>query len=822
VTLPDPHLRWLRLLCLVLAGCLSAPALCADESGPPDDELRLRGVGVSTDGAGLLAFFKDRKASTDSPRQVEKRAAELIERLGGKDLAAAQAASGQLVALGAPAIPLLRQAARNAEAPQAAALARLCLEALETHPGHFSSAAVRLLGRHRPKGAAAALLGFLPLAEDEEVIDTVRATLGLLAHSGGQVDPALVEALHDENALRRAVAIDALCQQGIAEPRTALSRLLRDPVPSVRLRAAVALARARDAEAVRLLIDLLAELPLPRAREAEELLIDLAGSQAPSVALTADESSRQTCRDAWQSWWKKMDERQLLEEVRSRTLTDDRRRQAEKLIGRLEDDEFEVREQAQKSLIDMGMMILPLLRKALSHRDRELEGRRRLRLCIQALERDRTLPLPLVAPRLLAIRKPPEAVAALLAFVPFADSDELLHEVHLALNALAADERRLQPAFVRALDDAMESRRGAAAEAICLSGHLEEHWPALRKLLRDPSPAARLQTALALAGSGRREAMPVVIDLLGELPREQVGPALDYLQRLAQDRPPPQLPQDDSDQEPRRLQEVWKSWWAAQGEHVALVPRYAVEEIAAARGITVLVNNTNQVVALDRQGKERWSLKGLLGPQDAQLLGANRVLVAEAQGQRVTERNLQGDILWKYQIPGGWPMQVERLPGRNTTFIVCRHRLVEVDHTGREVLSILRPQQDIACARKMRNGEIVALLTHPQVCVRLSPTGQEIRRFAIMPMNPQGSFILPSGNVLTSIQWMNKVQEFDTTGKKVWEANAFQPVMVCRADNGNTLVWPQQMPWRILELDRQGEKVGELPVSAPVVRMHRR
>jgi hypothetical protein len=146
---------------------------------------------------------------------------------------------------------------------------------------------------------------------------------------------------------------------------------------------------------------------------------------------------------------------------------------------------------------------------------------------------------------------------------------------------------------------------------------------------------------------------------------------------------------------------------------------------------------------------------------------------------------------------------------------------VEVDRTGREVLSIQRPLNDIACARKMRNGEIVALLTHPQVCVRLSPTGQEIRRFAIMPMNPQGSFILPSGNVLTSIQWMNKVQEFDTTGKKVWEANAFQPGMVCRADNGNTLVWPQQMPWRILELDRQGEKVGELPVSAPVVRMHR-
>ena len=57
-------------------------------------------------------------------------------------------------------------------------------------------------------------------------------------------------ALDDESPLRRATAVDVLCQNGLAEPRDALRKLLADPKPTVRLRAALALAQARDANAV--------------------------------------------------------------------------------------------------------------------------------------------------------------------------------------------------------------------------------------------------------------------------------------------------------------------------------------------------------------------------------------------------------------------------------------------------------------------------------------------------------------------------------------------------------------------------------------------
>jgi HEAT repeat protein len=805
-------------LLLILA---AVPVLWAEEpAAGHDDEMLLRGVGVATDGKGLLTFFEQRRAGAGGPEKIEKRVAELVDQLAGDDAAAAQKACGELVALGAPAIPLLRQAARDPDQAQAVTLARRCLGVLENHPGQLTSAAVRLLGQRRPKGSTEALLAFLPSAEDDDVLETVRTTLASLARPEGKPDPALLAALKDPLALRRAMAIDALCQQGQAEPRATLARLLRDPMASVRLRAALALARVRDAEAVRMLIQLITELPLAQAQEAEVVLLDLAGEDAPQAPLTEEKASQQACRQAWEAWWKKMDDRQLLQEVRKRTLTEERLRKADALIKQLEDDDFQAREQAQRGLIDMGIMVMPLLRKALDHPDEEV--RRRLRLCLRTLERDKSLPLPPVVARMLALRKPQGAVETLLTFAPYADSAELRHEVQIALNALAAQENKPHQALVRTLGDTMAIRRGAAAEAICLSTGPGDHLPAIRKLLEDADKSVRMQTALALASIGHRQAMPVLIQVLGDLPMEQSAPAVDYLDRLAQDRPPTDLPRGDTEEDRAKLREVWAAWWKANGEHTSLVSRYPADSQMQVPSITLVVYNNNQVVALDRGSKERWQVNGLLGPQDACLVGHNRLLVAESQGQRVTERNLRGDILWKHQTPGCWPTQVQRLPNGHT-FIVCRNRLIEVDRAGRETLAIPRLQNDVLCARRLRNGEITLVSANQQGCLRLDATGKELQRFAINPLNHQGTDILANGHVLVPVPWMNKVQEYDAAGKVVWEASVPQAGSVCRAPNGHTLVSVAQFqPNRLFELDRKGQKVNEVALTGHVIRMQRR
>jgi HEAT repeat protein len=76
--------------------------------------------------------------------------------------------------------------------------------------------------------------------------------------------------------------------------------LLRDPSSAVRLRAALALAESNDAEAVPVLIDLLAELPSEQRRPVEEFLTQLAEEWAPAVEFKGeDEIARKIRRDAW-------------------------------------------------------------------------------------------------------------------------------------------------------------------------------------------------------------------------------------------------------------------------------------------------------------------------------------------------------------------------------------------------------------------------------------------------------------------------------------------------------------------------------------------
>ena len=56
--------------------------------------------------------------------------------------------------------------------------------------------------------------------------------------------------LTDGFPLRRATAIEVLCSNGQAEPRATLQKLLDDPIPVVRFRAALALAQINDIKAI--------------------------------------------------------------------------------------------------------------------------------------------------------------------------------------------------------------------------------------------------------------------------------------------------------------------------------------------------------------------------------------------------------------------------------------------------------------------------------------------------------------------------------------------------------------------------------------------
>src|SRR5262249_27585604 len=145
-------------------------------------------------------------------------------------------------------------------------------------------------------------------------------------------------------------------------------------------------------------------------------------------------------------------------------------------------------------------------------------------------------------------------------------------------------------------------------------------------------------------------------------------------------------------------------------------------------------------------GKPRWEIKGLSGPFDAIVIGHDRVLIAEHNGQRVTERTFQGEILWQKSTPNAWPIGVQRLRNGNT-FIACRNQLLEVDRGGRELYSINRANNDVVAARKMRDGQIVCVSTQRTVA-RLDTEGKELKTFTLPAVMNAGVEVLANGHVL--------------------------------------------------------------------------
>src|SRR5262249_34568798 len=110
-----------------------------------------------------------------------------------------------------------------------------------------------------------------------------------------------------------------------------------------------------------------------------------------------------------------------------------------------------------------------------------------------------------------------------------------------------------------ALEDPVPLRRATAAEILCRHGG-ESQRPQVRRLLRDPKAHVRMRTALALAEFHDLEAVPVLIDLLADLPAPLTRPVEDYLMQLAGEWSLTVPPADDPTARKLR-RDLWVAWW---------------------------------------------------------------------------------------------------------------------------------------------------------------------------------------------------------------------------------------------------------------------
>ncbi len=139
-----------------------------------------------------------------------------------------------LCAQGPRALGLLRQALAHPRTRQLAGLTK-CVAVLEKEAGPpLPSAAPRLLGLRRPEGTLAALLAYLPYAEQGDMQEQIVELIGRLGWLEGKADPLLSKALQDPVGIRRATAAVLLLRQGNDQQKAEGRKLLHDSDAEVR------------------------------------------------------------------------------------------------------------------------------------------------------------------------------------------------------------------------------------------------------------------------------------------------------------------------------------------------------------------------------------------------------------------------------------------------------------------------------------------------------------------------------------------------------------------------------------------------------------
>jgi HEAT repeat protein len=260
----------------------------------------------NTNGPALVALVREHTLTPEMRQKIKQ----IITKLGDSEYLTREAATDELLALGRITLPQLREAIHSLDR-EVGRRARQVVLRLEQEPARsLPTVAVRLLALRKPEGAVEALLAYLPFAEEDnrhsEVnrIEEVKKALTALARRDGKLDANLVRALSDEQPQLRAIAVEALVQGGGSDGRAAVRKLLKDKVPSVRLRVAFALVLAGERSSIPVLIDLLSLVTDEQTGEIESVLHQLAGELAPETSWGLEEGDKKKCRDAWAAWWK--------------------------------------------------------------------------------------------------------------------------------------------------------------------------------------------------------------------------------------------------------------------------------------------------------------------------------------------------------------------------------------------------------------------------------------------------------------------------------------------------------------------------------------
>lgn len=496
----------------------------------------------------------------------------------------------------------------------------------------------------------------------------------------------------------------------------------------------------------------------------------------------------------------------LLEFYKNHTVTDADRTRLNDLIKQLGDDDFDKREAASDTIEKFGVAAIGLLRQA--ERTGDIEVIRRCERCLKNIEKVPTRTLAAAAARLLAELKTDGMSEVLINYLPLAEDESVADDVRFALAAVAMRDGKPDSILQQNLDAKEPIKRGAASEALTRGGDKAVREQMRKRIDKETDAEIRLRIAMALVSVAKdKSIVENMIKIMADAPFEVGWRAEEILVRLAGEKGPTISFSGDKATKDKAVEE-WSKWWKANEKDVDLAK---LDEIERTLGYTLLIEMDirgigGRIREIGPDGKNRWEITNVQFPTDAIILPGNKVIVAEQNNNRVSERDISknGQEIWG--VTFNQPIGLQKLANGN--LVVCgRNQIVEWDRTRKAVTTITRNQYDIVAGVKMRNGEFAVYNQQGQL-MTYDKEGKLLNTIA--GGGGRGNYnstiqVLPNNSLL--ITGFRSVLEVDVAKKESKSVmNYNYPTSAQKLPNGNILV-ANQNNYQVAEMEPKTSKV---------------
>lgn len=507
----------------------------------------------------------------------------------------------------------------------------------------------------------------------------------------------------------------------------------------------------------------------------------------------------------------------LIKYFNSRSLSEEQSQSIKDVISRFGSNEFWVREKASTEVLKFGFAALGPLKAAIAT-DSDPEVVYRCEDARKRIEKVSQSSVAIAAARQLAKLKSPEALPALLAFLPTADNEYVIEEVRQSLIPLAMKDGKPDSGLITALRDASPIRRTAAAIALAEGAKTPDAIAAVKSMLAVEKDADTIYLAAVslIVGSRSMDVVPEFIKTLPDLPRGRLWQAEDVLLQLAGDKAP-KAKYGKTRETVEKFRDEWMAWWKANGQAVD-VSKFEFKP--RTDGSLLLVEWNSQgwgngsITLLGPNLKERVKLTNLAQPMDAVLLPGERIAVAEQNNSRVTIRNFQNEIITTIQE--NQPIGLQLLPS-GKLFVSNRNGCAEYDLNGTKGWKYDRPNNshDVMGARRLPSGETILFVNSDQKnnCVRIDKDGKDVGK----PFPLGQPYYNPAIEGVSKEEFLvtdyNKIQRYSLKDNKVvWTHNVNNVTSLQMLPNGNYLYVIQNSN-KIVEITPEKDEVWDYTLS---------